>query len=70
MHRSTRQMYEFHGFSAEEIDKIDIRTKQLPNLLLVEKEEDKKFSCAMQKLVARQDLPEAKAEIRRQIANL
>lgn len=70
MHRSTRQMYESHGFSAEEIDKIDIRTKQLPNLLLVEKEEDKKFSCAMQKLVARQDLPEAKAEIRRQIANL
>lgn len=70
MQRATREMYESHGFLPEEIEKIDKRTKQLPNLLLVEKEEDKKFSCAMQKLVARQDVQEAKAEIRRQIANL
>lgn len=70
MQRATREMYESHGFLPEEIEKIDKRTKQLPNLLLVEKEEDKKFSCAMQKLVARQDVTESVAEIRRQIANL
>lgn len=70
MNSSTRELYESHNFSEEEIEKIGKRLKELPNLLLVESEEDRAFSCAMQKLVARQDVPEAKAVIREQIGKV
>jgi hypothetical protein len=70
MNKTTKEMYESHGFSKLEIEKIDKRVKKLPNLLSLESEEDKNFGCAMQKLVARQDTDEAKAVIREQIAAL
>jgi hypothetical protein len=70
MQKTTEEMYRSVGFSDSEIEKIDKRTKELPNLLAVEKEEDQKFSGAMQRIVARQDIKESVAVIREQIASL
>jgi len=68
MHKSTRETFEYRGLSADEIQKLDQRIKQLPNALDPNKtEDDQRLWTALQKIHAGQDIPEAIALVRSQI---
>jgi len=68
MHKSTKETFQYRGLADDEIEKLDERIKKLPNALDPNKtEDDQKLWTALQKIHAGQDVPEAIAEIRKQI---